>query len=115
MRLHTATRRPGRPSCRRCLHVRCGSRTSRQFFLRDDPALKTKPEVTILTSGVDVNNVYQHEGQNVYFVDQGIGKLKAEMAKTPDKNYTIAFFEDDKFEPLYHQINYAGRSISPKN
>ena len=32
-------------------------------------------------------------------MDQGIGKLKAEMAKTPDKNYTIAFFEDDKFEP----------------
>ena len=67
--------------------------------LRDDPALKTKPEVTILTSGVDVNNVYQNEGQYVYIVDQGIGKLKEEMAKTPDKNYTIAFFEDDKFEP----------------
>ena len=67
--------------------------------LRDDPALKTKPEVTILTSGVDVKNKYQHEGQYVYVVDQGIGKLKAEMAKTPDKKYTIAFFEDDKFEP----------------
>ena len=67
--------------------------------LRDDPIVKERNHITLLTSGNDCRADYDTEGEYAFIIDKGLARIKREIEQTPDKRLTVVYLKDDPQVP----------------